>query len=142
MLGAENDDIGGRTWDSKGVHSTVDFSTRRRVPQPPAIAGSQRNTRTANEPPRRGTSFSRQQKESLPSRESAVSRVSSVIQYVAATSVAEIDDLVTELEQLRNFLQQENVRLQRQIEGYARVYEEATKSTKIIAESVQYWKNN
>jgi hypothetical protein len=123
----------------------VEFSMRQRagdVQQAHAIPFSRRNTRNAQELPRRETSFSRQQQESLPSRESAVSSVSSMMQYVAAISVAEIDDLVTELERLRNFVQQEHVRLQGEVEGYARVYEEATKSTKIIAESVQYWKEH
>ena len=45
------------------------------------------------------------------------------------------------MEQLRDFLRQESVRIQREIEGYARLSEEATKSTKIIAESVAQWKN-
>ncbi len=63
------------------------------------------------------------------------------MQRVAVTSVAEIESLIAELERLRDFLRQESVRLQREIEGYARLSEEATKSTRIIAESVAQWKN-
>lgn len=63
------------------------------------------------------------------------------MQRVAVTSVAEIDSLIGELERLRDFVRQESVRIQREIEGYVRLSEEATKSTRIIAESVAQWKN-
>ena len=43
-------------------------------------------------------------------------------------------------ETLREFLRQEGVRIQREIDGYARLSEEAVKSTKIIGESVAQWK--
>ena len=63
------------------------------------------------------------------------------MQRVAVTSVTEIENLIGELERLRDFVRQEGIRLQREIEGYARLSEEATKSTKIIAESVAQWKS-
>ena len=55
--------------------------------------------------------------------------------------MAEIDSLIGELERLRDFVRQESVRIQREIEGYVRLSEKATKSTRIIAESVAQWKN-
>ncbi len=72
--------------------------------------------------------------------EGFVNQASSVVQRVAVSSVSEIDRLIAELETLREFLRQEGVRIQREIDGYARLSEEAIKSTKIIGESVTQWK--
>jgi hypothetical protein len=72
--------------------------------------------------------------------DSFVSQATSVVQRVAVSSVSEIDRLIAELETLREFLRQEGVRIQREIDGYARLSEEAVKSTKIIGESVAQWK--
>ena len=63
------------------------------------------------------------------------------MERVATISISEIEALIKELEHLRDFLRQESDRIQRDIEGYARLSEEATKSTKIIAESVSQWKD-
>jgi hypothetical protein len=63
------------------------------------------------------------------------------MERVATTSISGVDALIKELEHLRDFLRQESSRIQRDIEDYARLSEEATKSTKIIAESVEQWKN-
>jgi hypothetical protein len=72
--------------------------------------------------------------------ETFANQASSIVQRVAVTSVSEIDRLIAELETLREFLRQEGVRIQREIDGYARLSEEAVKSTKIIGESVNQWK--
>jgi hypothetical protein len=69
-----------------------------------------------------------------------VNQATSIVQRVAVNSVSEIDRLIAELETLREFLRQEGVRIQREIDGYARLSEEAVKSTKIIGESVAQWK--
>ena len=92
-------------------------------------------------PRRDGQLYRKRPDAPVPSPESIVGHASSVMQRVAVTSVAEIESLIVELERLRDFLRQESVRIQREIEGYARLSEEATKSTKIIAESVASWKN-
>ena len=63
------------------------------------------------------------------------------MERVATASISEVEALIKELEHLRDFLRQESDRIQRDIEGYARLSEEATKSTKIIAESVSQWKD-
>ena len=72
--------------------------------------------------------------------ENFINQATSIVQRVAVTSVSEIDRLIAELETLREFLRQEGVRIQREIDGYARLSEEAVKSTKIIGESVAQWK--
>jgi hypothetical protein len=72
--------------------------------------------------------------------ESHPPQVGVLIQRVAITSVKEIEKLINELANLRDFLTNESRRVQREIEGYARLSEEALKSTRIIAESVTQWK--
>jgi hypothetical protein len=105
------------------------------------IQAQERPDPPAQEPARRFVPTFRRRPEPVPPVDGIVSRASSVMERVAATSISEVDALIKELEQLRDFLRQESGRIQREIEGYARLSEEATKSTKIIAESVGEWKN-
>ena len=99
------------------------------------IQGQERPDSTDQEPPRRFVPTP------IAPPDSVVSRASSVMERVATISISEIEALIKELEHLRDFLRQESDRIQRDIEGYARLSEEATKSTKIIAESVSQWKD-
>jgi len=105
------------------------------------IQGQERPDPPAQESARRYVPTFRRRQEPIAPADTIVSRASSVMERVAATSISEVDALIKELEQLRDFLRQESGRIQREIEGYARLSEEATKSTKIIAESVGQWKN-
>jgi hypothetical protein len=75
-----------------------------------------------------------------PSTEATVNNVNSLIQRVAGTSLAEIENLVTELESLRDLLHAEGQRVQREISGYAQLSQAAMKSTRMIAENVSQWK--
>lgn len=75
-----------------------------------------------------------------PSTEATVNNVNSLIQRVAGTSLAEIENLVTELESLRDLLHAEGQRVQREISGYAQLSQAAMKSTRIIADNVAQWK--
>jgi hypothetical protein len=121
----------------------IDMS-RRRIGEPPQqgaeAAEPESAERTVQELPRRDAGFYRK-RQPEPAPEQVVNHASSIMQRVAVASVSEIEGLIVELERLRDFLRQESVRIQREIEGYARLSEEATKSTKIIAESVAQWKN-
>jgi hypothetical protein len=76
-----------------------------------------------------------------PSTEATVNNVNSLIQRVAGTSLAEIENLVTELESLRDLLHAEGQRVQREISGYAQLSQAAMKSTRMIAENVAQWKH-
>jgi hypothetical protein len=123
-----------------------DVPTRRRpgdLPQQSVEGVDAENTeRMVHELPRRDISIYRKRPpEPVPSPESIVGHASSIMQRVAVTSVGEIESLMAELERLRDFVRQEGIRIQREIEGYARLSEEATKSTRIIAESVAQWKS-
>jgi hypothetical protein len=74
------------------------------------------------------------------STEATVNSVNSLIQRVAGTSLAEIENLVTELEALRDLLHAEGQRVQREISGYAQLSQAAMKSTRLIADNVAQWK--
>lgn len=72
--------------------------------------------------------------------EATVSSVNSLIQRVAGTSLAEIENLISELESLRDLLHAEGQRVQREISGYAQLSQAAMKSTRMIADNVAQWK--
>jgi hypothetical protein len=74
--------------------------------------------------------------------EATVSSVNSLIQRVAGTSLAEIENLVSELESLRDLLHAEGQRVQREISGYAQLSQAAMKSTRMIADNVAQWKRS
>ena len=72
--------------------------------------------------------------------EMVASHIGSLLQRVAGTSVQEIDRLIGELQTLRDMLQNEGARVQREIVEYATLSQAAMQSTKIIAESLTHWK--
>jgi hypothetical protein len=74
------------------------------------------------------------------SAEATVNNVNSLIQRVAGTSLTEIENLVSELESLRELLHNEGQRVQREISGYAQLSQAAMKSTRMIADNVEQWK--
>ena len=67
--------------------------------------------------------------------------VSSLLQRVSASSVQEIDRLISELKMLRERLHEEGERVQREIVEYASLSRAAMQSTKVIAESLSNWKS-
>jgi hypothetical protein len=75
-----------------------------------------------------------------PNTEATVNNVNSLIQRVAGTSLAEIENLISELESLRDVLHAEGQRVQREISGYAQLSQAAMKSTRMIADNVAQWK--
>jgi hypothetical protein len=75
-----------------------------------------------------------------PAAEATVNSVNSLIQRVAGTSLAEIENLISELEGLRDLLHAEGQRVQREISGYAQLSQAAMKSTRMIADNVAQWK--
>jgi hypothetical protein len=72
--------------------------------------------------------------------DAAVTNVNSLIQRVAGNSLAEIENLIAELESLRDVLHAEGQRVQREISGYAQLSQAAMKSTRMIADNVAQWK--
>jgi hypothetical protein len=62
--------------------------------------------------------------------------INSVLQRATATSVQEIDRLITEMQTLRDTLHSEATRVQGEVFQYATLTQAALQSTKIIAESL------
>jgi len=72
--------------------------------------------------------------------ELVANNLNSLLHRVNSTSVQEIDKLITELQMLRDKLQSEAERVQREIVEYATLSQAALQSTKIIAESLIEWR--
>jgi hypothetical protein len=71
-----------------------------------------------------------------PSGETMVAEAHAVVQRISLSSVHEIDNIIGELQGLREFLQSESERLQREITEYVELAETAVNSTKIIAQNM------
>jgi len=72
--------------------------------------------------------------------EMVANNITTLLQRVAGTSVKEVDKLIVELQTLRDMLQTESSRVQREIVEFATLSQAAMQSTKIIAESITHWK--
>ena len=66
--------------------------------------------------------------------------IMTLLQSVAGSSLRDIDRLITELQMLREILQQQGARVQRDIAEYAHLSQSSMQSTKIIAEGLARWK--
>ncbi|MGE0525038.1 MAG: hypothetical protein AB7O60_18640 [Variibacter sp.] len=78
---------------------------------------------------------------SLTSSSSSNPNVSFLIEQVAGSSIKEIDSLIAELQIVRDFLQSEGERVQREIAGYAQVSQAAMSSVKAITDTMGQWKH-
>jgi hypothetical protein len=74
--------------------------------------------------------------------ELAASNIGSLLQHVSGTSVQEIEKLIAELQILRDMLQKEAARVQREIVGYAVLIQNARRSINTISESLSFWQND
>src|ERR1051325_4564092 len=73
--------------------------------------------------------------------EQAVTNINSLLDRVSGSSVTEIDRLIADLRNVRDFLHSEGERVQREIQSYAQLSTVAMTSVKIIAESMGQWKS-
>jgi hypothetical protein len=69
------------------------------------------------------------------------SNINSVLQGATATSVQEIEKLISELQALRDMLHSEAARVQHEIVQYSNLTQAALQSTKTITESLEQWRN-
>jgi hypothetical protein len=65
-----------------------------------------------------------------------------MLQDVSGTSVQEIEKLIAELRILRDRLQKEAARVQREIVGYAGLIQNARRSARTISGSLGFWRND
>ena len=72
----------------------------------------------------------------------AVQSVNTLIQRVAGASLNEIENLIGELESLRELMHNEGERVQRELAGYAQLSQTAMKSTHMIADNLAQWKRS
>jgi hypothetical protein len=75
------------------------------------------------------------------STEFGTGNVNFLIERVAGTSIKELDNLIAELQAVRDYLQAEGERVQREVSSYAQVSQAAMSSAKIILDSMGQWKS-
>jgi hypothetical protein len=63
-----------------------------------------------------------------------------LIERVAGSSIKEIDNLISDLQAVREFLRAEGERVAREITSYAQASQAAMSSAKIISDSMGEWK--
>lgn len=73
--------------------------------------------------------------------EQAAASINSLLDRVSGSSVTEIDSLIADLSNVRDFLKTEGDRVQREIASYAQLSQVAMTSVKIIGESMAQWKS-
>jgi hypothetical protein len=74
--------------------------------------------------------------------ESAAPNIGSMLQHVSGTSVQEIEKLIAELQILREMLQKEAARVQREVVGFAVLIQSARRSARTISGSLGFWRND
>jgi hypothetical protein len=65
-----------------------------------------------------------------------VNNLNSLIQRVAGNSTTEIDNLIDQLQDMREFLQTEGERISREIAGYAQASQNARSQMELIADQI------
>jgi hypothetical protein len=70
--------------------------------------------------------------------ESSANAGKSFVQQFLAPSLNEIDNLMAQLQKMRDFLQSEGQRIEHEMAEYAQLSEAAMKSTRIIAENMTH----
>jgi hypothetical protein len=65
--------------------------------------------------------------------------IAPLIQQVAAASISEIDRLTTDLQQVRNHLQSEGERVEREMVRYTKLTQMASFTAKIIFDTISQW---
>jgi len=73
--------------------------------------------------------------------ELVTNNIVSLLQRVAGTSMKDIDRLISELQTLREILQEQGARVQRELAEYAQLNQSAMESTKTIAKSLAEWRS-
>jgi len=92
---------------------------------------------------RRDISFLHQQRsEADPANEPAAEHLNGLIRRVAGASTEEIDQVILELQRVRDMLHSEGERLSDEIARYARLNQHLMAGMKVIAENLKQWKGD
>jgi hypothetical protein len=73
--------------------------------------------------------------------ETGAEGIKSLIDRVASSSVMELEGLISELHEVRDFLKSEGERVQREITNYAQLNQTALTAVKIITDTISPWKS-
>jgi len=65
--------------------------------------------------------------------------IAPLIRQVAAPSIAEIDRLIAELQEAKNYLRSEGERIEREIVSYTNLTQMASFTTEMISDAVSQW---
>jgi hypothetical protein len=74
--------------------------------------------------------------------DAAVNNVNTLIQRVSGASILEIENLLSELEGLRDLMHDEGQRVQRELSGYAQLSQAAMKSSRMISDTLAQWRRS
>src|SRR5947207_4210193 len=66
--------------------------------------------------------------------------IAPLVQKIGAASIAEIEKMIGELQEAKDFLQSEGERVQRETEHYTNLTQMASASVKIISDTVAGWR--
>src|SRR5215831_11598400 len=103
-------------------------------PRPPYPERPTHHERPASQD--RPASYERPANHDRPPSPDLAGHVGTLMQRVSDTSVREIDELIAQLQQRREALLSESMRMQREIMEYAKLNQATLQSTKIITESL------
>jgi hypothetical protein len=73
-------------------------------------------------------------------RGQSTGNLDSLIRRIAGASIDEIDNVIRELENLRNMLRSEGERVAREVAGYAALSHTQVNAMRALSESIQKWK--
>jgi len=75
----------------------------------------------------------------VPTQTETDTEIAPLIQQVGATSIAEIDRVIAELQEVRNHLQAEGERVEREMVRYTNLTQMASFTAKIIFDAISQW---
>jgi hypothetical protein len=84
--------------------------------------------------------FLHRQRDEIDPANSATENLSVLIRRASGASIEEIDRLILELQDIRDTVRAEGERVRREIAGYAHLNHAIMRATKMIADSLQQWK--
>ena len=74
--------------------------------------------------------------------EGATGHLDALIRRIAGSSMDEIDNVIRQLESMRELLRNEGERINREIAGYASLSQASMSAVKVISDSLNVWKDS